>query len=160
MTTHRAGWRALAVTAVLGLAVSALLNASRPVQLRIDGENVVSDVAPVTEGHEVFVPLRAVADALGADTRFDPKSGQIEVIRGDEQLNLRMGARGAALDGAKMTLQKAPFRVRGRIMIGLHAISRAFSVKTHYDARTARIDVDTPGVIEGSLQDSSENNTP
>jgi len=38
----------------------------------------------------------------------------------------------------------------------LRSIALAFGVKTRYDRRTARIDVDTPGVIEAGAQPDTE----
>ena len=156
MNERRTTWKTLAVTAAIALAVSLGLTISRPVELRVDGQNVVSDVPPVTQAHEVFVPLRALAESLGADLHADEKTGAIDVIRGDQHLQIHVGTTQAKLNGAKMTLHHAPFPVRGRVMVGLQTVSRAFGVKTRYDARTARIDVDTPSIIEeGALQDNS-----
>ncbi|GAC1499492.1 MAG: hypothetical protein NVS1B14_02990 [Vulcanimicrobiaceae bacterium] len=152
MTEKRAPWKTLSVTAVAALAVSALLTFSRPVELRVDGQRLASEVPPVTQNHDVFVPLRAISDALGADTRFDADHEHIEVIRGDQTLRIAVGSVRATLNGAPMTFRHAPFRVRGRVMMGLRAISRAFGVKAHYDRRTSRIDVDSPGVIEAGAQ--------
>ncbi|MDP9018640.1 MAG: copper amine oxidase N-terminal domain-containing protein [Candidatus Eremiobacteraeota bacterium] len=155
MKPQTPGWRTLTITAVIALLVSAALAFSKPVELRVDGQRIVTDVPPVTQDHEVFVPLRAIAEALGADTRFESKHGsndEVEVIRGDQTLRLSVGKERATLNGAQMTLRHAPFRVRGRLMIGMHSISRAFSVKTRYDRRTSRIDVDSPGVIEAGAQ--------
>lgn len=151
-----AHWKTLSVTAAIALAVSAVLAFSRPVELRVDGQRVVTDVAPVTQDQEAFVPLRAIAEALGAETHFDDKGNQIEVLRGDQTLRIRVGSTKATLNGQPMTFKYAPFRVRNRVMIGLHGISRAFGVKTRYDRRTARIDVDTPGVIEAGAQPDTE----
>ena len=52
----------------------------RHVALVVDGERVDSDVAPVTTGNaKAFVPLRSIADALGAETEIDPKTGKISI---------------------------------------------------------------------------------
>ncbi|MBC5816648.1 MAG: hypothetical protein GIW97_08915 [Candidatus Eremiobacteraeota bacterium] len=163
MSLKMTGWKTLTLTALIALAVSLVLAFSRPVELRVDGQSVVTDVPPVTQDHEVFVPLRAVAEALGADTHFQNKGGkadEIEVIRGDQTLRFSVGHTKATLNGNPMTLHRAPFRVRGRVMIGLHAMSQAFTVKTRYDRKTARIDVDTPGVIEAGAQAGADDSAP
>ena len=163
MKLQTTGWKTLTLTALVALAISMVLAFSRPVELRVDGQSIVTDVPPVTQDHEVFVPLRAVAEAIGADTHFQNKYGlcdEVEVIRGDQTLRLRVGQTKATLNGSPMTLRHPPFRVRGRLMIGLHAVSRAFTVKTHYDRKTARIDVDTPGVIEAGAQAGPDDSAP
>ena len=52
----------------------------------------------------------------------------------------------ATLNGMPLTLKHAPFRVRGRVMVALNVVARAFNVRATYDPRTARIDVLTPGI--------------
>lgn len=143
----------LAVTAAIALAVSAVLTFSHPAELRVDGQRLVPDVPPITTSSDgVFVPLRALDDALGADTHYTQKTGTVVVRRGDQTLQLKIGDRHAKLNGMPMTLSAAPFRVRDRVMVGLSAVSRAFGVRAHYDKRTARIDVNTPGIIEAGAR--------
>jgi hypothetical protein len=140
-------WQSITLTAVIALIASALFAFSRPVVMMVDGERIESDVPPVTTSAErAFVPVRTVADALGAETVVDEKAGQVDVIRGNQSLRLRVGDTHATLNGMPMTLRHAPFRVRGRVMVSLKVIEQAFNVRTSYDPRTARIDVLTPGV--------------
>jgi hypothetical protein len=116
--------------------------------MRVDGQPVISDVPPVTTPKGgVYVPLRSVTDALGAETHYEHKSGDVVVTRGDQTLRLKIGSKQARLNGMPMTLGHEPFRVRGRVMVGLHAVQRAFGVRVKFDKMTARVDVSTPGVV-------------
>jgi Copper amine oxidase N-terminal domain len=140
-------WRALCVTAVVALIASALLAFSRPAVMMVDGERIDSDVPPITTASDkVFVPLRSIADALGAETTIDDKTGRVDVIRGNQSLRLRIGDDHATLNGMPLTLKHVPFRVRGRVMVSLKTVAAAFGVRATYDSRTARIDVLTAGV--------------
>jgi hypothetical protein len=140
-------WRRLTFVAGLALTVSVLLAFSRPIVMLVDGERVDSDVAPVTTvNQKAFVPLRSIADALGAETQLDAKTGAIEVVLGGQALRVRVGETRATLNGMPFTLKHAPFRIRGRVMISLDAVARALRVHAKYDARDARIEVMTPGV--------------
>ncbi len=150
MTYRRPSWGMLALTGVAALGASVLLSTSRPVVVRVDGRRLLSDVPPVTTvSNRVFVPLRALGDALGAQIRYDQKKNAVVVVRGDRTLRLKIGNRRATLDRMPMTLAHAPFLVRGRVMFGLRAFERAFGVAVTYDARTARVDVIVPGVVDG-----------
>jgi hypothetical protein len=140
------GLLAVAVTAAIAVAVSLAISVAKPVEVRVDGQPMLTDVAPVRTGAEtVYVPLRPLSDALGAETRYDAKSGEIFMTRGDQSLHLKIGDVHATLNGMPMTLKHAPFRVRGRAMIGLHVVQRAFGVRVKFDKATSRVDVDTPG---------------
>lgn len=137
----------LAAIAVAALGISVLLAFSRPIVMLVDGERVDSDVAPITTASsKAFVPLRSIADALGAETVADPKSGTVDVVLGGQSLRVRLGETHATLNGMPFTLKHAPFRVRGRVMIALDAVARALHVRARYDSRNARIEVVTPGI--------------
>ncbi len=139
--------RGVTLVALVALAVSVMLALSRPIEMLVDGERVDTDVAPVTTASErAFVPLRSLADALGAETEVDPKSGEVDVVLGSQSLRVRVGDTHATVNGMPLTLKHAPFRVRGRVMISLDAVARALHVHAKYDARNARIEVMTPGI--------------
>jgi hypothetical protein len=144
--------RLVVTTTIAATIVAASMALSRPTSLTVDGQRIVSDVPPVTQAHEAFVPLRAVAEGLGADTNYDPKTDTVELIRGNDVLRMRVGDTHATLNGKKMTLHQAPFAVRGRTMVALTVIARAFGSKVRYDRTRANIDVLTPGVVEAGAQ--------
>lgn len=160
MTYRAPSWQTLVITAVGALLASALLVFSRPVEMMVDGQPVESDVPPVTtSADKVFVPLRSIADALGAETTLEERSGRIEVVRGNRTLRLRVGDVHATIDGMPFTLKHPPFRVRGRVMIALRVVASAFDVRVHYDPRTARIDVVTPGIGQAVTPASASDQT-
>ncbi|HTU70558.1 MAG TPA: copper amine oxidase N-terminal domain-containing protein [Candidatus Baltobacteraceae bacterium] len=148
MTYRRPTVQTLVLTAVFAALGSTLLAFSRPADMVVDGQTVESDVPPVTTGNRVYVPVRSLADALGAQTSVDGTN--IYVVRGSQSLRLRVGDVHATINGMPFTLKHAPFRVRGRVMIGLRAMARVLGVQASYDPRTARIQVMTPGIGEAA----------
>lgn len=150
--------RRVIVVGGLALIASILLVFSRPIEMLVDGERVDTDVAPVTTASEkVYVPLRSIADALGAQTESDAKNGSVNVVLGAQSLRVRVGDRHATVNGMSFTLKHAPFRVRGRVMVSLDAVARALHVHARYDVRDARIEVITPGI---GMAPSSQNAAP
>lgn len=160
MTYRALGWRTIVITAVVALVASALLAFSRPVEMMVDGQRVESDVPPVTTTSDrVFVPLRSIADALGAETIVDDDNARIDVVRGNQSLRLKVGDVHATLNGMPLTLKHAPFRVRGRVMVSLKVVANAFNVRVHYDPRSARIDVMTAGVGQATTPPGTNDQT-
>jgi len=157
LTYRVPSWRTLSVTAIVAIVASVLLAFSRPATMMVDGERVESDVPPVTvTSDKVFVPLRSIADALGAQTNLEEKSGRIDVVRGNESLRVRVGDPHASLNGMPLTMKHPPFRVRGRVMISLKTVAAAFGVHVSYDPRTQRIDVLTPGIGQATTPVGNE----
>ncbi len=157
MRYRRPTWQTLTLTAAIALCVSALMAFSRPATMMVDGQRIEGDVPPVTTvTDKVYVPLREVADALGAQTVVDQSDGEIFVVRGNASLRLKVGRKRATLNGMPFTFEHPPFRVRGRVMVGLKAVARAFDVRVNYDPRTARIDVMTTGIGQANASSSTD----
>jgi hypothetical protein len=144
----------LLATAVIALIASFAFALSSPASISVDGQHLVSDVAPVTTADGgAYLPLRAVADASGAQTSFDVHSGAITVRRGTDVLVMHAGTAHAVLNGHRVTLEHPPFTVRGRAMIGAATVTRAFGSSVRFDARRNRVAVRTPGVVVAGAAD-------
>ena len=98
---------------------------------------------------KIFVPVRSIADALGAQT--EPGEGEAAWTSAAQSLRAQSGRHAATVNGMPLTLKHAPFRVRGRVMVELKAVARAFNVRASYDPRAARIDVLTPGIGQADV---------
>ena len=144
--------KTVAATVAAAALAAAITSLSNPAALRVDGQKMVSDVPPVTTAKGAYVPLRVVAETLGADTNYDPKTGTIELIRANDTMRLHVGERVATINGNRFTLKAAPFAVRGRTMVPLAVIARAFRTNVRYDGAHAKIDVMTPGTLDAGAQ--------
>ena len=149
MTYRRPSVRTLLLTMAVAAIAAASLAFSRPIGVTVDGRTVANDVPPIaTSDTKVYVSLRTLAEALGAEMVVNETSGDVYVVRGSQSLRLRVGEPRAQLNGMPFTFHHAPFRVRGRIMVSLYAAARAFGVHASYNPRTALIEVVTPGIGE------------
>jgi hypothetical protein len=145
-----AGTAAIALTASLAVALS------QPAILDVDGQRVVSDVSPVTSGGVAYLPLRAVSEAAGAQTSFDARTNELTVRRGTTVLTMKIGERGATLDGRPVMLKNAPFTVHGRAMVRGSDVALALASAVKYDAVRGRIDVRTPGAVVAGVPDDGQ----
>jgi hypothetical protein len=145
--------RLVAATAFVASIASLFYALEQPAALSVDGQRIMSDVPPVTTASRAYVPIRAVAEGLGGSTSYDAKSGNVVVTRGNDVLRMKVGSVQAKINGKQTTLKRAPFVVRGRAMVGLNVVKRAFGTQVAYDARDRKIDVVTPGVIDAGAQE-------
>jgi hypothetical protein len=146
----------MAGTAIVALTASLALALSQPAILDVDGQRVVSDVAPVTSGGVAYLPLRAVSEAAGAETSFDPRTSQLTVRRGTTVLTMKIGERKAVLDGHPIVLKNAPFTVHGRAMVRGADVAMALASAVKYDVARGRIDVRTPGAVVAGVPDDGQ----
>ncbi len=145
--------RSVAATIAISAFAAVLSSLSHPAALRVDGHRMISDVPPVTTAKGAYVPLRAVAESLGAKAYYDERTGTIQLVRGRDTLRVRVGDRAATLNGRTLALKNAPFAVRGRAMVSLSVIARAFKTNVHYDVSHAKIDVMTSGALDANGPD-------
>lgn len=149
-------WRLLAGTATIATAASLALALAQPATIEVDGQRIVSDVAPVTVGNTAYLPLRAVSEAAGAVTSFNPRTNALIVRRGTDVLSMKIGDRRADLDGRPVTLKTAPFTVHGRAMVRGSDIALALASAVKYDVARGRIDVHTPGAVVAGVPDDGQ----
>jgi hypothetical protein len=149
-------WRLILGTAGIALTASLALALSQPAILDVDGQRVVSDVAPVTTGSVAYLPLRAVAEAAGAETTFDARTSELTLRRGTDVLTMKVGQRKAMLDGRAVELKTAPFTVHGRAMVRAVDVAMALGSAVKYDAARGRIDVRTPGAVVAGVPDDDQ----
>jgi hypothetical protein len=141
VTYRPLGLRAVLAVVAFATLGSALFAFARPVEMRIDGSRLASDVAPIaTTANHVFVPLRTLADGVGART-IQHANGGVDVVRGARLLHVKVGDTRAAINGHPLTLEHPPFRVRGRVMVDLDVLADGLDVNAKYDRGAQRIDV-------------------
>jgi hypothetical protein len=68
---------------------------------------------------------------------------------------MKLGETVANLNGHRITLAHAPFTVRGRTMVPSAIVAEALGSSVRYDARRARVDLHTPGVVVAPVSDDS-----
>ncbi len=138
--------RTIVATVAIASFAATIAALSSPVTIRIDGKPVAFDVPPVTTGNAAYLPIRDMASRLGARLQVDPKTGEIEVVRGRTHMAMSAGSREIELNGEKMVLADAPFAVRGRTMVSLAAISLALGTSVDFEPGHESIDVMTAGI--------------
>jgi len=106
---------------------------AQDIRLVANGKTVVSDPPPMMHEGRVFVPLRAAAEAVGGEVKYDAASKTIQVCRGGLCSFLRQS------DG---------ITVNGRLLLGIRQVAEAVDVKVDWDAphRTVRLTSKPPGL--------------
>jgi len=130
--------------------------AAQPITVTFDGHPLIMDVPPIVRDGRTLVPLRAIFNALGANTHWDAATGQISAYRsvqGESRavvlyINNRTALRGYSLHdiltGGRrelITLDTPPVLIGGRTMVPLRFIAESFDVTVnwHPEIRTVSI---------------------
>jgi plastocyanin len=135
---------ALALTAALAAAPASGPSmrghaAAQPISVVIDGKLQHYAIPPrLTAGH-IIVPMREVFESLGASVAWDAETKQVRAMRGQTEIILTVGDRGALVDGKPVQLETAPAVARGAVFVPLRFISEALGANVTWQARARRI---------------------
>jgi hypothetical protein len=88
-----------------------------------------------------FVPVRFVAEALGAGVEWQGAQQSLVISKGGKNIKLAIGATEAYVNGVNMALDAPARLVGGRTMVPLRFISEGIGAAVRWTPETSRIDI-------------------
>jgi hypothetical protein len=109
----------------------------------VNGTALPAYPAPIDRAGRLYVPLRAIFEALGAGVVYS--SGIINATSGSQTVSLSIGSTVATVDGRREVLDAPPFIVGATTYVPLRFVSQALGASVNYDGATAIAYVDKGG---------------
>lgn len=116
------------------------------------GEVIKGVDTPIIEKGKVYVPIRAVSEALGYNMDYNSKTKTMEIKKGNFFIKLTVGNKNANVNGNKVVLDKAPYLVNGRAYVPETFIYPGFCISSEFNK-------DLNAVKIGSLNPVNKNQT-
>lgn len=107
------------------------------VKSQIDPEDY--NVAPTIVDSRTLVPVRFVAESLGADVQWDNETRKITINLGGKQIVMTLNEKAYSVDGAALELDVPPQVMYDRTMVPVRVISEAFGKTVFWDAENELI---------------------
>jgi hypothetical protein len=142
--------------------------AAASVKIIVNKEQVQTDVAPIIVKDRVLVPIRAVAETLGAKVAWTQKTKTVEVRKWAEIVHLTVGKNTATVEGnlnplafsddtGSIALDVSVKIVNDRVYVPLRFISQLFGYQVKWGQ--GAVSIDSPiskwkTWVEGGLSDS------
>lgn len=95
------------------------------VKVFVKGRKVTFDVPPAIIGDRTMVPVRAVAEALGAEVAWDGTTRTVTVVKGGTVVLIPVGSPTAEVNGTPVTLDVPAVIVGNRALIPLRFVSES-----------------------------------
>jgi len=92
-------------------------------------------VKPVIKNGRTLVPLRFVAESMGAKVDFNSSNGAISVTSGENKAQFTLGAATYSVNGEEKTLEAVPEITSDRTLIPLRAAAEAIGKTVYWDDR-------------------------
>jgi hypothetical protein len=116
----------------------------RPVStLMVNGRPASSDVDPQMIGGSMMVPIRFVAEELGANVTWDPKTRTVQLLQGNDSVTMRVGSTRASMNGEPRAMAMAPVIRKGRTLLPLRDVARFTGGIADYNSSTRTVFVTT-----------------
>ena len=118
----------LVLTLVFSMLLSAIAFASEEIGVKINGEDVVfTDAKPVDKDGVVFIPLRAVFEATGAQVFWEGETQTIISSLGEDKVIMQIANPVLFINSdTSYTMDYAPYIENDRTYIPFNAFSMAF----------------------------------
>jgi hypothetical protein len=107
----------------------------------LNGAEVALDVPPLIWQDRTLVPLRFMAEAIGATVLWDAATQRVTVIRGRDWLDLWLGEMVMMKNGTPLELEVPAQLIEGRTMLPLRAIAESLAITVDWDGATQKIKV-------------------
>jgi len=109
----------------------------------ISGRKVTLSTPPVIKSSRVFVPLRFLAEAFGAEVLYDGKAKppRIEVRKAKDTIELFLGQTAAIVNGSPINLEEAPFLQDNSAMIPMYFLVDLWSMEAIWEPVERRITI-------------------
>jgi hypothetical protein len=134
----------IAVSGVLSVLV--VLPALARISVDVNGSPMdFTGVQPASIGGRVFIPLRAVAESLGAEVRWNAASQTVFGNREGRDFELPLGSRRATVQGRAVTLDAPARMMHGTTMVPLRFVAEALGAEVNWDPSSQRVAVNLEG---------------
>lgn len=109
------------------------------IEIWLDGKQLTLDVAPEVRNERTMVPIRAVAEAIGADVAWDQEAQRVTMTRAGSTVTMTLDSATATVDGAAVEMDVAPYATNGRTLIPARYVAEFFGQKVDWDAEKRRV---------------------
>lgn len=107
----------------------------------LNGKFIAFDQKPESKNSRVMVPIRAVAEAMGADVGWGKVDGKISVKISDAAYSIEfiVGDKTALVNGDKVTFDQEAFIKNGRTLVPLRFVAEAFDAQVEWVQSLQRV---------------------
>lgn len=108
------------------------------IQVFLDGGYIRLDVPPEIINNRTMIPIRAVAEALGAVVEWNPDTRQATMTRAGTSVVMTIDSTSASVNGTPISMDVAPCITGDRTLVPARYVSEFFGQKVDWDPDTRR----------------------
>ena len=115
--------------------------AAIPISVYLDGSALIFDVPPMLIDGRVFVPMRAIFEALGAEVAWDADTQTATGTKDETVVVLPIGSTSPMVNGAVVSIDTPGVIIDGRTLVPLRFVAESFGVSVEWDGDTRTVTI-------------------
>ncbi|WP_025025980.1 N-acetylmuramoyl-L-alanine amidase family protein [Caldalkalibacillus mannanilyticus] len=117
---------------------------SQIVQLMIEGKIEEPEVPAKISNGRTFVPLRFIAEKMGANVQYFQATSTIEIKQGSNTITMKLGSKQLQVNGRNQTMDVAPFTEQGRTLVPIRFVSEQLGLSVAWQANERLVTISKP----------------
>lgn len=131
---------------------STIALAEENITLTINDTSIVSATESVQENGNILVPVRIIAENLGAAVDYQDESQSVTITRNDQTIILILNETIAVVNGETQNLLIPPKIINGTTMVPIRFISENLGCDVKWDSETKNVTINNPVQIVNEEQ--------
>ena len=116
------------------------------IEVIVDGQAVIFDSVPfIDANNRLLVPLRAIAEALGAIVSWDPRAQTVTIARPENKIILTINSSSALVDGETRVMDTTPVIKNNRTMVPVRYVGEYLMARVHWNAILQKVTIESTG---------------
>lgn len=120
------------------------------IKLFVDGKEVQGNVPPVMQNDRVMVPVRVIAEAIGADVGWSEEKNAVLINSMPGQARIKQPTIQLIVNGLEVRPDVAPFIRNGTTLVPVRWVSEALGLEVEWDGETQSVTIQSKAVSEPS----------
>ena len=159
MMSGKKTFRSVLFVLVFALAVFMLSYAAYAdfnLEIYVDSQKLESEFDPFIEDGSTYVPLRAVAEKLGADISWDSERRTAVTVKDDVTAELSSEKSSIYRNGEEVKIGRNPKIINDRMYVPLRAIAESFGYTVSYDGLRRIINISSGSLLKVHFLDCDQ----
>ncbi|RXT14933.1 N-acetylmuramoyl-L-alanine amidase [Ammoniphilus sp. CFH 90114] len=130
---------------------SAMVHAeTNTIQLMLEGQTLKPDVPPKLVQGRTMVPIRIVAEELGAEVGWDNQQRKVSIKSNAVDLTMHIGQKKAIVNGKEVAMDVPPMLDKGRTLVPLRFVGESLGTTIGWEQDTRTVIVNQTYPVEAN----------
>ena len=108
---------------------------------QMDGNYAANDVAPIISGDRTFLPIRLIAESLGATVGWDEAEQSVTIVKDGTTIVIYIGQAFATVNGEPVQLDAPAFIANDRTYLPVRFVAENLGATVSWDAETNKVTI-------------------